>query len=81
MTVKIGVISDTHSAGSGRDLPSKILDALSGVDLILHCIKLYSNAEAFPTMKPMVGGGNIGLNLARASSIRATSEPRAHARY
>lgn len=37
MTVKIGVISDTHSAGSGRDLPVKILDALSRVDLILHC--------------------------------------------
>ena len=37
MTVKIGVISDTHSAGSGRDLPVKILDALRGVDLILHC--------------------------------------------
>ena len=37
MTVRIGVISDTHSAGSGRDLPLKILDALKGVDLILHC--------------------------------------------
>ena len=37
MTVKIGVMSDTHSAGSGRDLPVKILDALRGVDLILHC--------------------------------------------
>ncbi len=37
MTVKIGVISDTHSAGSGRDLPARILDALRGVDLILHC--------------------------------------------
>ena len=37
MSTKIGVISDTHSAGSGRDLPLKILDALRGVDLILHC--------------------------------------------
>jgi putative phosphoesterase len=37
MTAKIGVISDTHSAGSGRDLPRKILDAFSRVDLILHC--------------------------------------------
>ncbi len=35
--MKIGLISDTHSAGSGRDLPGKILQALSGVDLILHC--------------------------------------------
>ena len=37
MTTKIGVISDTHSAGSGRDLPVKILEALKGVDMILHC--------------------------------------------
>ena len=35
--MKIGVISDTHSAGSGRDLPQGILNALRGVDLILHC--------------------------------------------
>lgn len=37
MATKIGVISDTHAAGSGRDLPVKILDALRGVDMILHC--------------------------------------------
>ena len=37
MATKIGVISDTHSAGSGRDLPMKILEALKGVDRILHC--------------------------------------------
>ena len=37
MPTKIGVISDTHSAGSGRDLPVKILDALRGVDMIFHC--------------------------------------------
>ena len=37
MTTKIGVISDTHSAGSGRDLPIKVLEALQGVDIILHC--------------------------------------------
>ena len=35
--MKIGVISDTHSAGSGRDLPARVLEALRGVDLILHC--------------------------------------------
>ena len=35
--MKIGVISDTHSAGSGRDLPQGILNELQGVDLILHC--------------------------------------------
>ncbi len=35
--MKIGLISDTHSAGSGRDLPGRVLSALAGVDLILHC--------------------------------------------
>jgi putative phosphoesterase len=35
--MKIGLISDTHSAGSGRDLPQPVLDVFSGVDLILHC--------------------------------------------
>ena len=33
----VGLISDTHSAGSGRDLPDPVMDALAGVDLILHC--------------------------------------------
>ena len=35
--MKIGLISDTHCAGSGRDLPDKVLQAMHGVDLILHC--------------------------------------------
>ena len=35
--MKIGLISDTHMAGSGRDLPQPVLDTLAGVDLILHC--------------------------------------------
>ena len=35
--MKIGLISDTHSAGSGKDLPSQVLHAFEGVDLILHC--------------------------------------------
>ncbi len=35
--MKVGLISDTHSAGSGRDLPQEVLQALVGVDLILHC--------------------------------------------
>ena len=35
--MKIGIISDTHSAGSGNDLPSQVLEAFEGADLILHC--------------------------------------------
>ncbi len=34
---QVGLISDTHMAGSGRGLPDKVLEALAGVDLILHC--------------------------------------------
>ncbi len=34
---QVGLISDTHSAGSGRDLPHEVLKALEGMDLILHC--------------------------------------------
>ena len=33
----IGLISDTHTAGSGRDLPEAVLQVFNGVDLILHC--------------------------------------------
>ena len=35
--MKIGLISDTHSAGSGWDLPAAVLDALGDRDLLLHC--------------------------------------------
>ena len=35
--MKIGIISDTHSAGSGRDLPRAVFDAMQGCDLLLHC--------------------------------------------
>lgn len=35
--MKIGLISDTHSAGSGRDLPAAVFEALEGCDLLLHC--------------------------------------------
>lgn len=35
--MKIGLVSDTHMAGSGRNLPDQVLASLEGVDLILHC--------------------------------------------
>ena len=35
--MKIGLISDTHSAGSGRDLPRAVFDALADCELVLHC--------------------------------------------
>ncbi|MFQ6029493.1 MAG: metallophosphoesterase family protein [Dehalococcoidia bacterium] len=35
--MKIGVISDTHMAGTGRSLPDAVMQSLQGVELILHC--------------------------------------------
>jgi len=35
--MRVGLISDTHMAGTGRSLPGVVLAALHGVDLILHC--------------------------------------------
>ena len=35
--MRIGVISDTHSAGSGRDLPRAVFAALASCELVLHC--------------------------------------------
>ena len=32
-------------------------------DLVLHCVKLYSNAETIPTMRPMVGEGTVVLTV------------------
>ncbi len=40
--MKIGLISDTHTAGRGWDLPKQVLESLRGVDLILHCGDLES---------------------------------------
>ncbi len=32
-------------------------------DLVLHCVKLYSNAETIPTMRPMVGENTVVLTV------------------
>jgi|SRR3990172_4753516 len=34
--MRIGLISDTHIPNAGKTLPSQVLQALAGVDLILH---------------------------------------------
>lgn len=41
------------------------------VDLILHCIKLYSNAEAFPTMKGMIGPDTTILTIQNGATAGA----------
>lgn len=33
------------------------------VDLVLHCVKLYSNAETIPTMHPLMGNGTVILTI------------------
>lgn len=33
------------------------------VDLVLHCVKLYSNSDAIPTMSPLVGNDTVLLTL------------------
>lgn len=47
--VKVDVTDDPSTVGE--------------VDLVLHCLKLYSNADAFPTMKPMVGENTTILTI------------------
>ena len=47
--VKVDVTDDPSTVGE--------------VDFILHCIKLYSNAAALPTMKPMIGDNTTVLTI------------------
>ena len=47
--VKVDVTDDPSTVGE--------------VDFILHCIKLYSNAAALPTMKPMIGDNPTVLTI------------------
>lgn len=35
--MKVGVLSDTHIPGRGRQLPKAVREGLQGVDLIIHC--------------------------------------------
>jgi 2-dehydropantoate 2-reductase len=55
--VKVDVTDDPSTVGE--------------VDLILHCIKLYSNAEAFPTMKSMVGENTTILTIQNGATSGA----------
>ncbi|MXX93913.1 MAG: 2-dehydropantoate 2-reductase [Chloroflexi bacterium] len=38
-------------------------DEAGVADLVLHCVKLYSNAETIPTMQPLVGDGTVILTV------------------
>ncbi|MBF8268117.1 MAG: YfcE family phosphodiesterase [Dehalococcoidia bacterium] len=39
--MKIGIISDTHVPSAARELPSQVVRAFEGVDLILHAGDIY----------------------------------------
>jgi 2-dehydropantoate 2-reductase len=53
---KNGLEVDSHWGNFNVKVPVTDDPSTVGeVDLILHCIKLYSNADAFPTMKGMIG--------------------------
>jgi len=54
--MRIGLVSDTHLAGSGRDLPRQVLHALDGVDLILHCgdLECLGALDCLETVAPVL---------------------------
>ena len=54
--MRIGLISDTHCAGSGWDLPSQVLKAFQGVDLILHCgdLECLGALDCLETVAPVL---------------------------
>ena len=37
VTIKVGVLSDTHIPRRGKEIPKAVWDGLQGVDLIIHC--------------------------------------------
>ena len=61
---KSGLQVDSHWGNFNVKVPVTDDPSTVGeVDLILHCIKLYSNAESFPTMKRMIGENTIILTI------------------
>ena len=73
----IGLISDTHAAGSGWNIPGKILRALQGVDLILHCgdLECLGVLDCLETVAPVLAVRGYedpvepGDRLARATRV------------
>lgn len=62
---RIGIIADNHSrTADGADLPQAVLDAFSGVDLIVHCgdAGSWGALDRLATVAPVVGveGGHNG---------------------
>lgn len=66
MTMKIGLIADTHMPGSIKELWPQVFDAFAGVDCILHAGDLHTLdvvdrlSELAPTFVA-AGNGDVGL--------------------
>lgn len=63
---RIGVIADNHSQTTdGSDVPSEVLQAFSGADLIVHCgdAGSWASLDRLATVAPVVGvqGGHNGM--------------------
>jgi len=66
LSMKLGLISDTHISREGEKLPPQIKDIFAGVDLILHGgdIYLLSVLDELETIAPVMavrGNGDIWL--------------------
>ncbi|MYC31232.1 MAG: metallophosphoesterase family protein [Chloroflexi bacterium] len=80
----VGLISDTHSAGSGTDLPDVVMEALQGVDLILHCgdLECLGVLDYLETVAPVLAvrgyedPNETGERLAPATRVVAVEDVR-----
>lgn len=71
--VLVGVVSDTHVPSRARSLPARLLDALRGVDLILHAgdLTVLSVLDELAALAPVeavcgnVDGPEVRLSLPR----------------
>ena len=82
--MKVGIISDTHSAGSGKDLPQEVFQALSRVEMILHCgdLECIGVLDRLETIAPVIAvrgyedpveSGDRLANTTRVVSIEGIS--------
>ena len=71
----IGLISDTHSAGNGRDLPEAVFRSFHGVDLILHCgdLECLGVLDYLETLAPVLAVRGYEDPMERGERLARTS--------
>ncbi|HET7657174.1 MAG TPA: metallophosphoesterase family protein [Bacillales bacterium] len=60
--MRVGVVSDTHMPGAGSELPKRVIEGLTGVDLIIHAgdWTMPEVYEQFHSIAPVEGvTGNV----------------------